>query len=201
MSLMKMAMQAHQETSSDRQVSIPKSRASGQISGMCYGATLALLSLLTDPTATQASDGYSMERVAEDRVDLVEINHFYDDQGRLVFDQVIYYDWCSQTDRYQVRDWRLLKDPFQIPLRDWHNGGYSSEWRDPKQRDGLRRVRSTSVRETWTQDDPELEEREVLAQEKRKELQRINPKPCAPRTTSESRSIGRDPISDPLDAH
>lgn len=173
MSLIKMAMKAHQVTSSDRQVSIPQTRASGKISGMCYGATLALASLLTDPISTQASDGLPQETAVKDQVDLVEINHFYDDQGRLVFDQVIYYNWCFQTDRYQVRDWRLLKDPFQIPLRDWRDGGYSSEWRDPKQRDGLRSVRSTSVRETWTQYDPELEEREVLAQEKRKELQKI----------------------------
>jgi len=170
---MKMAMQAHQDTSSDRQVSIPKSRASGQISGMCYGATLALASLLTGPTATQASDGLSQERVAEEEVDLIEVNHFYDDQGRLVFDQVIYYDWCHHTNRFQVRDWRLLKNNNQIPLRNWRDGGYSSEWEDFKQRDGLRRVKSTSVRETWTQHDPELNERAFLAQEKRAELQKI----------------------------
>ena len=108
-----------------------------------------------------------------DQVDLVEINHFYDDQGRLVFDQVIYYDWSPVHHRYQVRDWRLLKTPTQVPLRDWRDGGYVSEWEDFKQRNGLRRVRSKSVRETWTQYDPELVEREFLAQEKREELTRI----------------------------
>ena len=45
---------------------------------------------------------------AVDEVDLVEINHFFDEQGRLVFDQVIFYDWCPEDSRYQVRDWRLL---------------------------------------------------------------------------------------------
>lgn len=49
------------------------------------------------------------DELTEDQVDLVEINHFYDDQGRLVFDQVIYYDWHTAQGRYQVRDWRLLK--------------------------------------------------------------------------------------------
>ncbi|MBC8352016.1 MAG: hypothetical protein H8E66_08495 [Planctomycetes bacterium] len=113
------------------------------------------------------------DELTVDQVDLVEVNHFYDDQGRLVFDQVIYYDWSERHSRYQVRDWRLLKTPAQIPLRDWRSGGYVSEWEDFKQRGGLRRIRSKSVRETWTQYDPELVEREFLAQEKREELTRI----------------------------
>ncbi|MDA1050172.1 MAG: hypothetical protein O3C40_06795 [Planctomycetota bacterium] len=113
------------------------------------------------------------DEVTVDQVDLVEVNHFYDDQGRLVFDQVIYYDWSTVHSRYQVRDWRLLKTATQVPLRDWRDGGYVSEWEDFKQRNGVRRVRAKSVRETWTQHDPELVEREFLAQEKREELTRI----------------------------
>lgn len=113
------------------------------------------------------------DELTEDQVDLVEINHFYDDQGRLVFDQVIYYDWHTAQGRYQVRDWRLLKTPTQVPLRDWREGGYVAEWEDFKQRNGVRRVKSKLVRETWTQHDPELVEREFLAQEKRTELTRI----------------------------
>jgi len=113
------------------------------------------------------------DEVTVDEVDLVELNHFYDDQGRLVFDQVIYYDWSPIHSRYQVRDWRLLKSSTQIPLRDWRGGGYVSEWEDFKQRNGMRRVKAKSLRETWTQHDPELVEREFLAQEKRAELTRI----------------------------
>ena len=50
-----------------------------------------------------------LEDLARDRVDLIEVNHFYDEQGRLVFDQIIFYDWSPMQCRYQVRDWRLLK--------------------------------------------------------------------------------------------
>ena len=129
------------------------------------------------------------DEVTVDQVDLVEVNHFYDDQGRLVFDQVIYFDWSAQQGRYQVRDWRLLKTQTQVPLRDWREGGYVSEWEDFKQRNGLRRVKSKSVRETWTQYDPELVEREFLAQEKRAELTRIPvaSRPHASRNHSRSR--------------
>jgi len=136
------------------------------------GTRDAIIALL-GPNSALAFDEFSKKRVTIEEVDLIELNHFYDDQGRLVFSQVIYYDWCNQAHRYQVRDWRLLKSDTQIPLRDWENGGYVSEWADFKQCNGLRRIKSGSVRETWTQHDPELCEREVLAQEKRKELKRI----------------------------
>ena len=45
-----------------------------------------------------------------DRVDVVEVNHFYDGStGKLTFDQIIWYDWNPYESRYDVVDWRLLK--------------------------------------------------------------------------------------------
>jgi hypothetical protein len=110
---------------------------------------------------------------AVDEVDLVEINHFFDEQGRLVFDQIIFYEWCSQECRYQVRDWRLLKTPGQVPLRNWRDGNFVAIWHDFKERDLLRRVNARMIRETWTQYDPELVEREFLPEGKRRELSKL----------------------------
>jgi hypothetical protein len=107
------------------------------------------------------------EDVARERVDLMEVNHFYDEQGRLVFDQVIFYDWSPEHSRYMVRAWRLVKNPSQLPERDWRDGGYQAVWQDGEV---LRRVRAASMRETWTQYDPELIEREYLPKERRREL-------------------------------
>jgi hypothetical protein len=135
-----------------------------------------------------------VDDAAVDQVDLIEVNHFYDDQGRLVFDQIIYYDWDAKHSRYNVRDWRLIKTPAQIPLRNWRDGRYSSEWNDFKQRDGLRRVSAKSVRETWTQHDPELLEREFLPQEKRRELRKI-PYPSQPKRTAPPRRTPAVPNS------
>lgn len=109
--------------------------------------------------------------VACDKVDLVEVNHFYDEQGRLVFDQIIYYDWAPDRGRYNVRAWRLLKKPAQVPRRDWQRDGYVAIWHDSGV---LRKVEAKSVRETWTQYDPELVEREFLPKEKRRELTRLS---------------------------
>lgn len=107
------------------------------------------------------------EDVARETVDLMELNHFYDQQGRLEFDQVIFYDWCDNTNRHQVLAWRLVKNPNQLPKRDWRNGGYIAIWHDG---DKLRHIQSQHFRETWTQYDPELAEREYLPKEKRREL-------------------------------
>jgi hypothetical protein len=108
------------------------------------------------------------EDVASEQVDLVEVNHFYDDQGRHVFDQVIFYDWSDGHGRHMVRDWKLVKNPSQLPQRNWKDGSYTALWHD---NETLRRVQARSMRESWTQYDPELVEREYLPKEKRKGLQ------------------------------
>jgi hypothetical protein len=119
-----------------------------------------------------------LEDVARESVDLIELNHFYDEHGRLVFDQVIFYDWSAADARYNVRAWRLVKNPAQLPQRDWKDGGYSAMWQDGEQ---IRHVRSKSIRETWTQYDPELVEREYLPKERRKELRSVKTtKPAGP---------------------
>jgi hypothetical protein len=107
------------------------------------------------------------EDVATERVDLIEVNHFYDDQGRLVFDQLLFYDWSHDDGRYQLRAWRMVKNNSQLPQRNWQSGGYVATWQDG---DVLRKISAASTRESWTQHDPELTEREFLPKEKRREL-------------------------------
>jgi len=109
----------------------------------------------------------SQPSVIKDTVDLVEVNHYHDARGEHVFDQLIFYDWSRQKRRFQVRAWRLIKSESQVPQRDYRLGNWLVRWHD----DGiLREVTATSRRETWTQFDPELIERENLPQEHRLDL-------------------------------
>jgi len=110
-----------------------------------------------------------IEDVAVDRVDLVELNHFHDEQGKQVFDQIIFYDWSPTRGRYNVLAWRLLKHPSQLPVRDWSTGDYVTVWRDNAV---VREVRAQTMRESWTQYDPELIERSFLPKEQRRELRK-----------------------------
>ncbi|MFN0055816.1 MAG: hypothetical protein ACKV0T_27040 [Planctomycetales bacterium] len=112
-------------------------------------------------------------KIPEERVDLIEINHFHDDQGRPVFDQIIFYDWSPLDRRYQIRDWRLLKNPNQVPLRTAREGEYVAVWTDFKSRDAIRKTQAKLLRESWTQYDPELVEREFLPEGKRRKLREM----------------------------
>jgi hypothetical protein len=108
--------------------------------------------------------------VANDRVDLIEVNHVYDERGRLTFSQIIFYDWSAEDARFQVRAWRMLKTDAQIPHRDWATNDFVAVWQD----DGiLREVHADTFRESWTQHDPELVEREHLPKERRRELEHL----------------------------
>ena len=108
-----------------------------------------------------------IRHVTVDQVEVIEYNHFYDEQGRHVFDQLIFFDWSPRENRYQIRDWRLIKTVSQAPYHDAVRGFYVATWHDGLT---LRQVRGASIRETWTQYDPELIERAVLPKEHRREL-------------------------------
>ncbi|MEQ8790501.1 MAG: hypothetical protein RIC55_29665 [Pirellulaceae bacterium] len=128
--------------------------------------TIAIAILASAVSLTPNSHGV----VANDRVDLIEVNHVYDERGRLSFSQIIFYDWSPRVGRFQVRAWRMLKTQSQIPHRDWTTNDFVAVWHD----EGiLREVHADNFRESWTQHDPELIEREHLPKERRRELEHL----------------------------
>ena len=52
------------------------------------------------------------DNVIYDHVDFFEINHVYDDEGKLVLDQVVMWDWVTHEGKTEkkVVAWHLLKD-------------------------------------------------------------------------------------------
>lgn len=81
------------------------------------------------------------------RTDMLELNHFYDENGKLVFTQWIGWDWNDQLGTY-VAQWYILKNQSHsvqfdgLVLRCNH---YGKRYK----------IISKSFRETWTQYDPE----------------------------------------------
>tara|TARA_Y100000034_G_scaffold33743_1_gene41264 strand:+ start:490 stop:888 length:399 start_codon:yes stop_codon:yes gene_type:complete len=118
-----------------------------------------------------AATNVGKDEVLRDRVDVIELNHFYDDQCRLVFDQWLFYDWDKSRSEYVVMDWRLRKSS-AIVMRNHRTKTYSLTFADHKMRNVLRKVTAISYKETWTQYDPELINREVVPQEQRRELRK-----------------------------
>lgn len=118
--------------------------------------------LLLVGTALGDSPGHVS--VQRERVDLIELNHFIDDEGREVFRQVIFYDWSRQHHRFHVRGWRLIKDDTQLPLRRWNPAQYQCSWHDEGR---MRQVWAPHLRETWSQRDPERVNRDWLPEDQR----------------------------------
>jgi hypothetical protein len=115
------------------------------------------------------------------RVDLIELNHFVDEDGREVFRQVIFYDWSKTHRRFHVRAWRLVKRENQVPRRHWNPSMYQCSWHD----EGLlRQVWAPSLRETWTQQDPERVNRGLLPEDQRVPL-------FAPKVAKQEGSVRR----------
>ena len=100
-------------------------------------------------------------------VDLVELNHFLDDNGREVFRQVVFFDWSRKNRQFEVRAWRLIKHPSQLPRREVGSTGYLVRWQD---KSVTREVRAKSMRETWSQEDPERVNRALLPENQRRPL-------------------------------
>ena len=103
-----------------------------------------------------------------DRVDLLEVNHTYDNCGRLVLEQLIGWDFDLVTRQFRVVFWRLIKDEQReqmMPLR--FRDGYYVQWRDG---DLLRRVESNIRYESWLQHDPDIADRRRFPQNKRRQL-------------------------------
>lgn len=108
-------------------------------------------------------------------VDMVELNHFLDDNGREVFRQLVFYDWCPDQRRFHVRAWRLIKRESQLPRRRWNPNGYLVRWKD---KTVTREVWANSMRETWTQYDPERVNRSLLPENERRPLWEAEGKPA-----------------------
>jgi len=100
-------------------------------------------------------------------VDLVELNHFLDDSGREVFRQVVFFDWSRKNRQFEVRAWRLVKHRSQLPRQVDRSSNYLIRWQD---KSITREVRAKSMRETWSQEDPERVNRAVLTENKRRPL-------------------------------
>ncbi len=107
-----------------------------------------------------------------ERVDLIELNHFYDRQGKHVYDQVIFFERAPDSGRFVVRAWCLVEDRETLsrrPERDLVHGTVQVDWFDSEQK-VLRHLTSNLFRESWTQIDPERANKRWLEERNRTSL-------------------------------
>ena len=92
--------------------------------------------------------------------DLIELNHVYDTRGCEIFQQVILWERLPGSGKLAVRAWYLVHyDESRLPTKA-SSGLCHARW------DGIHVV-SRLYRESWTQRDPEIDNRKVWAVEDR----------------------------------
>jgi hypothetical protein len=112
------------------------------------------------------------QHLHEEQTDLIELNHFYDLRGVHIYDQVIFWERHPGSGRYQVRAWILVEDRESLnrrPIKDVASSRWSCTYFDTEAL-VLRRIHSPLFRESWTQIDPERENKKLLDERLRKLL-------------------------------
>lgn len=118
----------------------------------------------------------SGSRNVSEQVDLIELNHWYDNLGRHAYDQLIFYQWSPDYRRYHVIAWCLVEnDLSRVPTKLPDVDQYIVNWYD---RDAKvhRQVRANLYRETFSQVDPEKLNRKYLDEKYRTSLLRLPPR-------------------------
>jgi hypothetical protein len=103
-----------------------------------------------------------------DHCDLAELNSFHDCNGRHVYDQVIFYEWNPSLNRYHVRAW-VLSDGDKQPQRDYRTGLYVTKYTE-RDSNLERVITSTHYRRSWSQIDPERDNKRLLPENERHAL-------------------------------
>lgn len=139
---------------------------------MMKATLIVALGYLCGSLASPALALEPLDDPIEDTCLTIHLNHFYDDNGDLVFSQFIFQDWPP----HNIAAWRLVKDESITPAWHPHTGEWSLTWWDGSY---LRKVRAKRFMETWKQYDVELQSRFKLPQDRRRQL-------TTPRTTTTS---------------
>lgn len=96
----------------------------------------------------------SHDPVIADRVDMIELNHVFDVRGEHVLDQVIFWDWEGDN------GWHIAAhhyDPESIERPQRSGDAWLYVWHA---RSAFRMVEAPMFRETWSNYDPEIAERD-----------------------------------------
>jgi len=112
--------------------------------------------------------------VVEDRVDVLEKNSYFDPHGKLIFTQIIGWDYNVVSDKFgnesierHVQWWFFPKASKHVRLH-----GKTLIFADGKQ---IRIVRYGTFLRSHTQHDPELDDRQLFPHNKRRGLTRALP--------------------------
>lgn len=108
-------------------------------------------------------------RQPHETCDLIELNAYYDDCGKLAYRQYIFYDYSPDYRRYDVVFWCLESDAGPVIKR---GGKYNVVFIDRMAKSTRKTMQAKLYRETHTVTDPERENKRFLSEVMRRVLVR-----------------------------
>ncbi len=105
-----------------------------------------------------------------DTVDVIELNHLYDGEGREILHQWVFWEWDKHSADYRVVDWRLVKNEREGPKFAPGRAQVVLNLSDVAQGSALRRIEARAFSETWTQTDPERDNQRIWPTDRRRLL-------------------------------
>lgn len=114
----------------------------------------------------------SGKKTIVDKVDVIELNHRYDDEERHCYDQYIMWEWSPDYKRYHVVAWTLdeqKSNNLRKVTKDHNTGKYVLTYVDSQT--GLsRKIYAPIYKETSSSSDPERENKEIFPEKYRRGL-------------------------------
>ena len=109
-------------------------------------------------------------QIVEDRVDIIEINYYFNDMGAINFAQVIFWEWDRHRKKFRVVDFRILeRDAEHVWPAKMQSGLYVHFWWDERTHT-CRKVIAPYFYITMTDEDPEMKDRDKWPKDERREL-------------------------------
>ena len=104
------------------------------------------------------------DNTLRESTDLIELNHHYDLRGEVIFDQIIFWERLPETGKFRVRAWTLTdydnkNKRLALEINNSDNI-YTVTYFDIDEK-ANRRITSRIFRESWTQKDPEREDKKI----------------------------------------
>lgn len=123
--------------------------------------------------------------VLEENTSLIELNHQYNLDGTPLFDQIIFWEKLPETGKYRIRAWTMAdydkkEKRFALNIND-SDHIYTVTYFDTDERVN-RKIISRLFRESFTQKDPEREDKLLYDERTRVGLRKKNPIPDPPYT-------------------
>jgi hypothetical protein len=131
--------------------------------GCAFWIVVVLLAFAATRGCSTAEAAWPRTGPLTDTCDQIVDHWFYDEEGRLVFRQLVFMEHDGVRER--VRDWRMVKSGGMLPVRQ--GDMWVSTWLDGEV---FRRVRAGSFAELHTQYDIEMEDRHLHPEHLRKKL-------------------------------